>query len=64
MDEIVAQSGALKTPEMRLDGQVAVVTGAGRGLGSACAMALAGAGADVVSGYLRTGRSVRGALSG
>ena len=48
MDEIVAQSGALKTPEMRLDGQVAVVTGAGRGLGSACAMALAGAGADVV----------------
>lgn len=38
----------LKTPEMRLDGKVAVVTGAGRGLGRACACALGGAGAEVV----------------
>ncbi len=39
---------ALKTPSMRLDGQVAVVSGAGRGLGRACACALAEAGADVI----------------
>jgi 7-alpha-hydroxysteroid dehydrogenase len=32
----------------RLDGQVAVVTGAGRGIGAATAVALAEAGADVV----------------
>jgi 7-alpha-hydroxysteroid dehydrogenase len=32
----------------RLDGRVAVVTGAGRGIGAACAMAMAEAGADVV----------------
>ena len=32
----------------RLDGQVAVVTGAGRGIGAGCARALAEAGADVV----------------
>lgn len=38
----------LRTPEMRLDGKVAVVTGAGRGLGRACACALGGAGAEVV----------------
>lgn len=38
----------LKTPDMRLDGKTAVVTGAGRGLGKACAFALAGAGAEVV----------------
>ena len=34
--------------KFRLDGQVAVVTGAGRGLGAATAVALAEAGADVV----------------
>lgn len=34
--------------EPRLDGRVAVVTGAGRGIGRGCALALAGAGADVV----------------
>ena len=32
----------------RLDGRVAVVTGAGRGIGAATAVALAQAGADVV----------------
>ena len=48
MDELVVKEGLLKTPDMRLDGQVAVVTGAGRGIGSACAMALGEAGAEVV----------------
>ena len=38
----------LKTPEMRLDGLVALVTGAGRGLGRACACGVAGAGAETV----------------
>jgi NAD(P)-dependent dehydrogenase (short-subunit alcohol dehydrogenase family) len=33
----------------RLDGRVALVTGAGRGLGAACAVALAQAGAEVVA---------------
>jgi 7-alpha-hydroxysteroid dehydrogenase len=32
----------------RVDGRVAIVTGAGRGIGAACAIALAEAGADVV----------------
>ena len=45
MDDLVVKQGLLKTPDMRLDGQVAVVTGAGRGIGSACAMAMAEAGA-------------------
>ena len=39
----------LTTPTMRLDGKIAVVTGAGRGLGRACALALGQAGAEVVA---------------
>tara|TARA_R110000868_G_scaffold1844_11_gene14639 strand:- start:20795 stop:21583 length:789 start_codon:yes stop_codon:yes gene_type:complete len=47
-DTAAANDAPLKTPDMRLDGKIAVVTGAGRGLGRACAFALAGAGAEVV----------------
>ena len=44
-----ASSGtAMPLDRFRLDGKVALVTGASRGLGAAMAVALAGAGADVV----------------
>ena len=36
------------SPNMRLDGLTALVTGAGRGLGEGCALALAEAGADLI----------------
>ncbi len=36
-------------PSMRVDGQVAVVTGAGRGIGAGCALGLAEAGAHVLA---------------
>jgi NAD(P)-dependent dehydrogenase (short-subunit alcohol dehydrogenase family) len=38
----------VSAPDFSLDGQVALVTGAGRGLGRAIALGLAGAGADLV----------------
>jgi NAD(P)-dependent dehydrogenase (short-subunit alcohol dehydrogenase family) len=46
-------AGALAYPSFRLDGQVALVTGAARGLGRAIALALADAGADVTLGLRR-----------
>ena len=42
-------------PRFSLDGQVALVTGAGRGLGRAISLALAGAGADVALGLRDVG---------
>lgn len=49
-----------RTPSFRLDGQVALVTGAGRGLGLACAAALADAGASVTLAA-RTEEEIRAA---
>ena len=43
----------LPNPSFRLDGMVAVVTGAGRGIGRGIALALAGAGATVAAGARR-----------
>ncbi len=42
---------------MRVDGQVALVTGAGRGIGKGCALALAEAGAEVIV-MSRTGAEI------
>ncbi len=41
---------SVKYPDFRLDGKVALITGAARGLGRACALALANAGADIALG--------------
>mgnify|MGYP001812496685 CR=1 FL=1 len=38
----------LTIPSFRLDGKVALITGAGRGLGAAIAQAYAAAGAEVI----------------
>ena len=48
MDNTIVESANTVTPAMRVDGKIAVVTGASRGLGRACAFALAGAGAEVL----------------
>ena len=48
MDNTIVESAKPVTPEMRVDGKIAVVTGASRGLGRACAFALAGIGAEVL----------------
>ena len=44
-------------PSMRVDGQIALVTGAGRGIGRGCALALAEAGAEVIA-MSRTGAEI------
>lgn len=42
------EAAPVRLPSMRLDGKIAMVTGASRGIGGGCALALAEAGADVV----------------
>ena len=49
-------SGRPILDRFRLDGRVAVITGASSGLGAACALSFAAAGADLVLGARRAGR--------
>jgi 7-alpha-hydroxysteroid dehydrogenase len=48
MTETVPEAPAAAADEFRLDGYVALVTGAGRGIGAGIAQAYARAGADLV----------------
>lgn len=48
MNDIVAADRDVQFPSFRVDGRVALVTGAGRGIGRGAAAALAAAGAEVV----------------
>jgi 7-alpha-hydroxysteroid dehydrogenase len=50
------------TERWRLDGKVAIVTGASRGIGAACALALAEAGADLLIAA-RTGRDLEAVVT-
>ena len=60
MTEAVVDRGSV-LPSMRVDGQVALVTGAGRGIGRGCALALAEAGAEVIA-VSRTEGEIRGVV--
>lgn len=46
--ELNSTNGTLSTSELRFNGQVAVITGAGRGLGRAYALLLASRGAKII----------------
>ncbi|WP_419806729.1 SDR family NAD(P)-dependent oxidoreductase [Terriglobus sp.] len=59
---IIALPKLPETPSLRLDGQRALVTGAGRGIGLGCAAALAQAGAHVVL-LARSGAEIEAAAN-
>ncbi len=46
----------------RIDGKIALVTGAGRDIGAACALELARNGADVLVNYLRSAKEAQGVV--